>query len=50
MINTVAVGANVRVGVDALRIHPLRTILSVLGIVIGSASLVATMADRKSTV
>lgn len=44
MINRIAFGANVRVGVDALRIHPLRTILSVLGIVIGSASLVATMA------
>lgn len=44
MMNRVAFGANIRVGVDALRIHPLRTILSVLGIVIGSASLVATMA------
>ena len=36
--------ANVRVGVDALRIHPLRTMLSVLGIIIGAGSLVATMA------
>jgi ABC-type lipoprotein release transport system permease subunit len=33
-----------RVGADALRIHPLRTLLSVLGILIGSASLIATMA------
>jgi putative ABC transport system permease protein len=36
--------ANVRVGVDALRIHPARTLLSVLGILIGCAALVATMA------
>src|SRR5262245_22055204 len=35
---------NVRVGFDALRIHPLRTVLSVLGILIGSAALIATMA------
>ncbi len=35
---------NVRVGVEALRIHPLRTLLSVLGILIGSAALIATMA------
>lgn len=35
--------ANVAVGADALRIHPLRTLLSVLGILIGSAALVATM-------
>jgi putative ABC transport system permease protein len=35
---------NVRVGVDALRVHPLRTALSVLGILIGSAALIATMA------
>jgi putative ABC transport system permease protein len=35
---------NVRVGVDALRLHPLRTLLSVLGVLIGSAALVATMA------
>ena len=44
MINRVALAANIRVGIDALRIHPLRTILSVVGIIIGSASLVATMA------
>ncbi len=44
MVNRVAVAANIRVGIDALRIHPLRTMLSVLGIIIGSASLVATMA------
>ena len=36
--------SNLRVGVDALRIHPMRTLLSVLGIMIGSAALVATMA------
>jgi putative ABC transport system permease protein len=35
---------NVRVGFDALRIHPVRTVLSVLGILIGSAALIATMA------
>ena len=35
---------NVRVGADALRVHPLRTALSVLGILIGSAALIATMA------
>ncbi len=34
---------NVRVGVEALRIHPLRTLLSVLGITIGSAALMATL-------
>jgi putative ABC transport system permease protein len=44
MINRVALRANVTIGVDALRIHPLRTALSVIGIIIGSASLVATMA------
>lgn len=44
MNNRVALAANVMVGVDALRIHPLRTALSVAGIIIGSASLVATMA------
>jgi putative ABC transport system permease protein len=33
-----------RVGAEALRIHPLRTALSVLGILIGSAALIATMA------
>jgi putative ABC transport system permease protein len=42
-MNRVALGANIRIGIDALRIHPLRTVLSVLGIIIGSASLVATM-------
>jgi len=36
--------ANMLVGADALRIHPMRTMLSVLGILIGSAALVATMA------
>jgi putative ABC transport system permease protein len=36
--------ANMLVGAEALRIHPLRTLLSVLGILIGSAALVATMA------
>ena len=36
--------ANLLVGVDALRIHPLRTLLSVLGIMIGCAALVTTMA------
>ncbi len=35
---------NVLIGADALRIHPLRTALSVLGILIGSAALIATMA------
>ena len=35
---------NVRVGFDALGVHPLRTVLSVLGILIGSAALIATMA------
>jgi len=44
MLNTVALAANLRVGFDALRIHPLRTMLSVLGITIGCASLIATMA------
>ena len=44
MINRVALTANVKIGVDALRIHPLRTALSVVGIIIGAASLVATMA------
>jgi putative ABC transport system permease protein len=44
MINRVALTANIKIGVDALRIHPLRTVLSVVGIIIGSASLVATMA------
>ena len=44
MVNRIALAANIKVGIDALRIHPLRTILSVLGIIIGSASLVATMA------
>ena len=36
--------ANVRVGVDALGRNPLRTALSVLGVLIGSAALIATMA------
>ena len=36
--------SNLLVGADALRIHPLRTLLSVLGILIGSGALVATMA------
>ena len=36
--------ANLLVGADALRIHPMRTLLSVLGILIGCAALVATMA------
>ena len=35
---------NLRAGFDALSIHPLRTVLSVLGILIGSAALIATMA------
>ena len=35
---------NIRVGVDALRGSPLRTGLSVLGVLIGSAALIATMA------
>jgi putative ABC transport system permease protein len=39
-----ALWENIRVGADALRIHPLRTALSVLGVLIGSAALVATMA------
>jgi putative ABC transport system permease protein len=34
---------NLRVGVDAMRGHPLRTALSVLGVLIGSGALVATM-------
>ena len=36
--------ADVLVGMDALRIHPMRTMLSVLGIMIGCAALVTTMA------
>lgn len=44
MIDREVLWANIRVGTDALRIHPLRTLLSVLGITIGSAALVATMA------
>jgi len=36
--------ANMLVGAEALRIHPMRTLLSVVGILIGSAALVATMA------
>src|SRR5262245_2247756 len=36
--------ADVLVGMDALRIHPMRTLLSVLGIMIGCAALVTTMA------
>jgi putative ABC transport system permease protein len=36
--------SNLRIGIEALGIHPLRTMLSVLGILIGSAALVATMA------
>ena len=36
--------SNMRVGVDALRMHPLRTVLSVLGVLIGSAALIATLA------
>jgi putative ABC transport system permease protein len=36
--------SNIRVGVDALRMHPLRTALSVLGVLIGSAALIATLA------
>jgi putative ABC transport system permease protein len=35
---------NVRVGAETLRAHPMRTVLSVLGILIGSAALIATMA------
>lgn len=42
-MNRVALSANLRVGYDALSVHPLRTMLSVLGIIIGSASLVAVM-------
>ena len=41
---------NIRVGLDALRIRPVRTLLSVLGILIGSGSLVATMAVSDSMV
>ncbi len=44
MTNRVAFVANLRVGFEALRIHPLRTLLSVLGITIGSGALIATMA------
>ncbi len=44
MTNRVAFLANLRVGFEALRIHPLRTLLSVLGITIGSGALIATMA------
>ena len=36
--------ANIRVGVEALQMHPLRTALSVLGVLIGAAALIATMA------
>jgi putative ABC transport system permease protein len=35
---------NLRVGAEALSVHPLRTVLSVLGVLIGSAALIATMA------
>lgn len=42
-MNRVALSANLRVGFEALFIHPLRTMLSVLGIIIGSASLIAVM-------
>ncbi len=42
-MSRVAFTSNLRVGVEALRIHPLRTMLSVLGIIIGSASLIAVM-------
>lgn len=44
MIRPSVLLANVAVGFDALRIHPLRTFLSVLGITIGCAALVATLA------
>lgn len=44
MIDREVLWANLAVGADALRIHPMRTLLSVLGITIGSAALVATMA------
>ncbi len=42
-LNAVALSANLRVGFEALFIHPLRTLLSILGIIIGSASLIAVM-------
>ena len=35
---------SVRVGLDSLRVHPLRTLLSTTGIVIGVLALVATLA------
>src|SRR5262245_3602900 len=38
-----AFAESARVGVDALRAHPMRTALSTLGIVIAVASLVATL-------
>ena len=44
MIQRETLIANLTVGADALRIHPMRTLLSVLGIMIGCAALVATMA------
>lgn len=44
MLQREALLENMRVGFDALRIHPMRTLLSVLGILIGSGALVATMA------
>jgi putative ABC transport system permease protein len=44
MVNARTFAEAVRVGVDALRAHPLRTTLSTLGIVIAVGSLVATLA------
>jgi ABC-type antimicrobial peptide transport system permease subunit len=44
MLGRAALLENIRVGADALRIHPLRTLLSVLGVLIGSGALIATMA------
>ena len=42
MLSRSSLGA-VRVGLDALRVNPLRTILSTLGVIIGVASLVAVL-------
>ncbi len=36
--------SSIRIGLDTLRVNPLRTILSTLGIIIGAASLVAVLA------
>ena len=44
LLTTASIWESAAVGLDALRVNPLRTILSILGIIIGVASLVATLA------